>query len=112
NVCDSDRGRCGNQVNKGKLIHEIMQQPAVFDQMRLGNVKRFGAMFLGFKLYSGQGESGYQVATFHERLLWLRITSYSRSGNREFSAVAQDAILRVSPWMQYQQSSLGSPALS
>jgi hypothetical protein len=45
-VGDTDPGIGRNQVDEGKLIHEVMQEFAVFDQLRLGDVKGFGRWWL------------------------------------------------------------------
>src|SRR6266849_1734654 len=73
NVSDTQRGRDRYQIDKRVFLHEIVEEPAVLNQLGFGNVKRFAGGFWCSSLCprpnARQGESGEEMAAVHSRLL-------------------------------------------
>jgi hypothetical protein len=60
--------RASNQLDKRKLIHEIMEQFSIFDQLGPRNIERFRLTLLrgGAHLKTGQSQTRDQIATLHD----------------------------------------------
>ena len=57
-MSDAECWRCSNQIDKRVLIHEVVEEFPIFDQVGLGNVERSGLGLLSFQRNTGEGKCG------------------------------------------------------
>ncbi len=71
NMRDAERGRGGNQIDEGELVHEVVKELAIVHQVRLGDIQRPGGRLrrgrLRFCFDAGGEQAREYIATIHAR---------------------------------------------
>ena len=68
-VRDADTGAGCDQIGESELVHEILEEFAILDELGLGYIEGAGRRLLRVQIQSGGGQSEQQVAAIHREAL-------------------------------------------
>src|SRR5262249_25680321 len=64
-VRDTNGGCRGHQIDKRIIVHEVMEELAIFHQARLRNIEGLRTALLTFRGGRGDSESSKEISAFH-----------------------------------------------
>ena len=93
-VRDADTGAGCDEIGESEFVHEVLQELAVFDEVRLGDIERAGRWLLRLQIEAGGGQGEQQVAAVsrtpeQERYLENSVAQFWDAVDRTF-ALARD----------------------